>query len=147
MNALSLGLGPYSYPEYDPLLNRVCMVELAILQTVSYIAGAVSVVLGVIYYMINLRETARNRRVTLTNMLMQTFTSEEGLRRFEELWKMEWVDFDDFLKKYDSTVNTDSFVRRASVMQACEIIGRQYRSNLIDFETLFSVCSTNIPQL
>ena len=98
-------------------------------------------------YIWNIREQTRNRRVTLTNNLMQSFTSEEGLRRFEELWKMEWVDFDDFVKKYDSTVNTDNFVKRVSTWYTCEIIGRQYRSGLIDFESLFAVTSTTVPQL
>jgi hypothetical protein len=78
---------------------------------------------------------------------MQPFVSEEGKRRFEELWRMEWFDFDDFLRKYDSTVNTDSFVKRASAFDVCEIVGLQYRSGLIDFETVFAVCNTSVPQL
>ena len=123
------------------------MVDLALLQSVSYIAGALGVCVATFYYAYNIREQTRNRRVTLTNSLMQPFVSEEGKRRFEELWRMEWVDFDDFLRKYDSTVNTDSFVKRASAFDVCEIVGLQYRSGLIDFETVFSVCNTSVPQL
>jgi hypothetical protein len=72
------------------------MVDLVVLQSLSYTAGAISVVLGVIYYMINLRETMRNRRVTLTNALMQSFVSEEVSKRHAEIMQAEWEDFDDF---------------------------------------------------
>lgn len=123
------------------------MVEPAEIQVAYYMVAATGVLVAALYYIVNLRETTRNRRITLTNNLMQTFTSEEGLRRFEELWKMEWTDFEDFIRKYDSTVNTDNFVKRTSAMLTCEILGRQYRSGLIDFETLLVVCSTTVPQL
>jgi len=82
------------------------MVELAVIQSVSSIASTLGVLLGVIYYVNNLRETNKNRRITLTNSLMQSFVSREGLRLLEEIWLMEWSDFDDFVRKYDSTVKS-----------------------------------------
>jgi len=36
---------------------------------------------------------------------------------------------------------------RTSVFLICEVLGRQYRSGVIDLDTLFSVCSINISQL
>ena len=68
------------------------MVELAVIQSVSSIASTLGVLLGVIYYVNNLRETNKNRRITLTNSLMQSFVSREGLRLLEEIWLMEWND-------------------------------------------------------
>jgi hypothetical protein len=123
------------------------MVDLALLQLVSYIAGALGVCVAAIYYMINIREQNLNRRVTLTNSLLQSLSSREGFKLQNELWNMKWSDFDDFLKKYDSTVNPDNLTLRGSVFTLCEIIGRQYRSGLIDIDTLFSVCNTSITQL
>jgi len=78
---------------------------------------------------------------------MQSFVSREGLRLLEEIWLMVWSDFDDFVRKYDSTVNPDNYAMRTSVFLICEVLGRQYRSGVIDLDTLFSVCSTNISQL
>jgi hypothetical protein len=123
------------------------MVDLVVLQSLSYTAGALSVVLGVIYYAINLREQTRSRRVTLTTSLLQSFVSREGLRLLEDLWLMEWSDFDDFVRKYDSTVNPDNLAIRTSVFIQCEVLGLQYRTGVIDLDTLFSVCNVNIPQL
>jgi hypothetical protein len=33
--------------------------------------------------------------------------SREGIRLMEDMWQMEWSDFDDFVRKYDSTVNPE----------------------------------------
>ena len=123
------------------------MVDLVVLQSLSYTAGAISVVLGVVYYVFNIREQTLNRRVTLTNSLLEAFSSREGYRLMQELFSMKWSDFDDFLRKYDSSVNPDNLALRASVFTRCEILGRQHRSGLIDIDTLFSVCNTNITQL
>jgi len=123
------------------------MVDLALLQSVSYIAGALGVCIAAFYYAINIREQTRNRRVTLTNSLLQSLMSREGLRIIRDLRWMKWSDFDDFLKKYDSTVNPDNIIMRTSVFLQCEVLGRELRSGVIDLDTLFSVCSDMIPQL
>ena len=46
------------------------MVDLSLLQSVSYIAGALGVCVAAAYYVMNLRENRKNGRVTLTNNLM-----------------------------------------------------------------------------
>jgi hypothetical protein len=123
------------------------MVDLALLQSISYMAGALGVCVAAIYYILNLREQTLNRRVTLTNSLLQSYSSREGFRLQEELYDMKWSDFDDFLRKYDSSVNPDNLALRTSVFTVCELLGRQYKSGLIDIDTLFSVCNTSITQL
>jgi hypothetical protein len=117
------------------------MVDLVVLQSLSYTAGAISVILGVIYYMINLRETTRNRRVTLTNALIQSFVSEEVSRRWLEIMQAEWEDFDDFYRKYDSTVNLDFYAKRDSFFRTFDIFGYQYMSGYLDIGTLWTVCN------
>src|SRR4030042_3161210 len=123
------------------------MVDLTVLQPISYMAGALGVCVAAFYYALNIREQTRNRRVTLTNTLMQTFTSEEGIKRFGELESMEWVDFDDFVSKYDSTVNFDNWMKRKMVWNACEVLGHQYRTKMVDFDTVFTTCNTFVPIL
>jgi hypothetical protein len=55
----------------------------------SYTAGAISVVLGVIYYAINLRESRRNARITLANKLMEKVETTEYHRKHLELMSYE----------------------------------------------------------
>ena len=117
------------------------MVDLVVLQSVSYIAAATSVCLAAFYYALNLREANRNRRMALTTSLMQSFISEEGVKRFIDLVNMQWTDFDDFSRKYDSTVNPENFAKRCSYWNACEVLGYQYREGIIDIGTLNAACT------
>jgi hypothetical protein len=121
------------------------MVDLVVLQSLSYTAGALSVILGVIYYMINLRETTRNRRVTLTNALIQSFVSEEVSRRWLEIMQAEWENFDDFFKRYDSTVNLDYSAKRDSLFRTFDIFGYQYLSGYLDIGILWTACNEAVP--
>ena len=121
------------------------MVDLALLQSVSYIAGALGVCVAAFYYVMNLRETTRNRKVALTTSLMQNFISEEGSRRWMELMQMEWKDYDDYQSKYDSKVNLDNYARRNTVWNTCDILGYQYMSGQIDLATVWSICNTAVP--
>lgn len=123
------------------------MVDLVLLQSLSYVAAAIGVCVAVVYYALNLRENSRNRRITLTNTLMQPFLTEDGMRQYIDQLDMKWIDFDDFMKKYDSKTNPSNFAKRMSLWNTCEILGYQYRSGLIDMGTLYSVCAMLIPML
>jgi hypothetical protein len=114
-------------------------------QTVGVLVTATSVTVAAIYYIINLRETAKNRRVALTTSLMQSFISEEGSKRWMELINMKWSDYDDFEEKYGSRTNLDNFAKRNTVWRTCEILGYQYRQGLIDFGTLYAICNNAVP--
>ena len=117
------------------------MVELFVLQSLSYIAAAISVCLAAFYYALNLREANRNRRMALTTSLMQSFISEEGVKRFMDLANMQWTDFDDYYRKYDSTVNPENAAKRVAYWNACEVLGYQYREGIIDIGTLNAACT------
>ena len=100
--------------------------------------------LGVVYYMINLREQTRNRRVALANNLLITINSEEGQRKFYELMSMQWTDFEDFKNKYDSSVNPENYIKRYSFWRVCDYVGWQYRQSLVDIETIYYSAGVNI---
>jgi hypothetical protein len=123
------------------------MVDLALLQSVSYIAGALGVCVAAIYYVVNLGETSKNRRITLTTTLMQPFYTKEGQKQIIDLLNMKWSDFQDFQKKYDSTVNPENYALRASMWNTCDIIGSQYRTGLLDMKTVYGTCSITLATL
>jgi hypothetical protein len=110
------------------------MVDLALLQSVSYIAGALGVCVAATYYVINLRETNRNRRLTLTTNLIQPIITKTTWNDFLELIEMNWTDLDDFKKKYDSRVNPDNFAKRMSIWSYCSLMGELYREGFIDLQ-------------
>jgi hypothetical protein len=113
--------------------------DLTLLQPISWIAAAIGVCIAAFYYVMNLRETAKNRRAATSNNVQQLFLTEEWQQRFLDVMSMQWRDFDDFKKKYDSSVNPGSYVKRNSLLVQYDNIGRQYRSGVIDLDAFGSV--------
>ena len=123
------------------------MVDLALLQSVSYIAGALGVCIAAIYYVLNLREQTKNRKVAFTTNMLSTLSSKEGMRDYYELMSMKWTDFEDFKRKYDSSVNPEHFIKREHKWRRYENLCWQLRQGLIDFGTVRKWQGNNIYRL
>ena len=132
------------------------MVDLALLQSVSYIAGALGVCVAAIYYAMNLRISQRNQELVLKTQhqtletrkaqfymqINQHLRSEESQRRFIDLIYMEWKDYDDFERKYGSSVNIDSYAKRFSALYEFNGVGYLLKDGLIDMDTAYSLADT-----
>ena len=127
------------------------MVDLTLLQSVSYIAGALGVCIAAIFYVLNLRISQRNqelmlkaqrqtletRQIQLMMQLSEFITTKEGMRNYLEFNNMEWKDYDDFEKKYGSDVNPDSYALRESLAGWFNKAGILLREGMIDRELLY----------
>jgi hypothetical protein len=118
------------------------MVDLALLQSVSYIAGALGVCVAASYYVINLRETLRNRRVNLASTLMQNLISVEGSLNWAHMMTMQWSTIDEFEAKFSAKTGPENDAIRNNLWNTFDIIGFQYRSGLVDLDTLWAICNT-----
>jgi len=96
------------------------------------------VCIAAVNYVLNLRETNRNRRITTTTTLVQSMLTLETLHIEGDFYTMTWRDWDDFRSKYDSSVNIDNFTYRMKLWGIYEVIGTLYRSELLDMKSLFS---------
>jgi hypothetical protein len=126
------------------------MVDLALLQSISYMAGALGVCVAAIFYVLNLRISQRNMKTTLETRKLSFVTSitsqllsEEGERRYIELLNMEWKDYDDFEKKYGSDYNIDNMAKRMTVWSTYNTLGTLIREKLIEPEVLYSIDNVN----
>ena len=115
------------------------MVDLALLQSVSYMAGALGVCVAGFYYVLNLRETTKNRKIAYTTNFMQQFYSKENSRRYIDLVDMSWKDHDDYMSKYDSRVNPANFADRWSFLGMLDVLGFQVKAGLVDLETIYEL--------
>jgi hypothetical protein len=122
------------------------MVDLSLLQSVSYIAGALGVCIAAIFYILNLRISQRNMKTTLETRKLSFVTSitsqllsEEGQRRYGELMNMEWTDYGDFERKYGSDNNLDNYGKRMSIWNLYNTLGMLLRERLIEPELLYSI--------
>jgi hypothetical protein len=67
------------------------MVDLAILQSVSYVAGALGVLLTAINYMISTRNAEKARQATLFMGLYRDMTHDEIPRIGQEVGELQWT--------------------------------------------------------
>lgn len=114
------------------------MVDLALLQSVSYIAGALGVCVAAAYYVMMLGEQKRNRKIQLSTSITQTLSTKEFLRDFVAQMSLDWRDTTDWRQRYDSTVNQESYAQRFSIWQSYDTLGYLLREGLVDRKILFN---------
>lgn len=114
------------------------MVDVTLLQSLSYVAAAIGVCAAAVYYAMVLREQARNRRVTLTNNVVQQISSEAGMRNVIEQFQMKWTDIQDFRAKYDSNINLDNSSKRHHYWVQMDTLGYLMKNRLVDPEIIYT---------
>lgn len=122
------------------------MIDLVLLQSISYIVAAIGVFAAAIYYIMILRATNRNSKIALETRKLQLITyitqnlqNEEGCRRYAEMMNMEWKDYDEFEKKYGSDFNINNYANRTTAVMSYNMLGALLREKLIEPETLYNV--------
>ena len=113
------------------------MVEVT-LTLVKDVVTIVGVIAGFTYYMITVRNANKTRK---TQILSQAYSrlNEESWKRFLELLKMEWTDYDDFENKYGSDNNPDNYAKRMTEFGVYENIGILLKNGLIEPTTLYDL--------
>jgi hypothetical protein len=76
--------------------------------------------------------------------MLSNINSEEGYKNWLSLMNMQWTDFEDFRRKYDSTVNPDNFVKRGAYWTACDHVGWQLKTGLVDLKTIIHAGGGNM---
>jgi hypothetical protein len=125
------------------------MVDLALLQSVSYIAGASGVCVAAIFYVLNLRISQRNQQLTLETRQAQFYmqiyhqlTSEDSQRRWIDAMNLEWRDYDEFERNYGSDEHPEMYAKRSSALYELSGVGYLLRKGLIDRDTAYSLTET-----
>ncbi len=96
------------------------MVDLALLQSISYIVGALGVCVAAIYYVLNLRSSQDNRKAQLMMEYNRIMSSKEWLIDLHESMNYVWKDYDDFWVKYGHP-NPEAHCRWISIANSMEL--------------------------
>jgi hypothetical protein len=128
------------------------LVDLALLQSVSYIAGALGVCVAAVYYVYNMRISRRNQELMLKSQeqnvetrqlqifmsIYQTIMSKQFQRDSEEiLHKWEWKNIDDYIEKYGNQL--DSHSNAAYIQRTYDGVGTLVRSGMVDSELVYDL--------
>jgi hypothetical protein len=106
-----------------------------LLQSVSYIAGAMGVCIAAIFYVLNLRNAIDNRKAQLLMEYNKIMSSKEWLIDLHESLNYEWKDFDDFWAKYGHS-NPEAHSRWISINNTMGYALELLKWKLVDEEML-----------
>jgi hypothetical protein len=142
------------------------MVEIT-LPILLQIVQTVGILVGIVYYLIIMRNSQRTRELTLqsqeltrktqeqaletrqTQLLMhiyQDLSSEANLRNWIEIMSYEFEDYDDFNKKYGSAFNKEAFAKRYSIWRMFDGIGLLLRDGLLNADRVYDLIDSAVIQ-
>jgi len=125
------------------------MVEITYQMVLSTLQ-TIALIVGIAYYLFIMRNSQRNQELTLkaqeqaletrqTQLFMQIYqqlNSEESHKTSMEIYNLEIKDNDEFLQKYDSSVNPAHYGKRAYIWFSYNTIGELLRMGIIELELL-----------
>jgi hypothetical protein len=110
---------------------------LAYVTEVSAAVAAAGVLVGVAYYILDIRHQNKVRQTDLTMRLYTSWVSEEMTEPWLKVWNLEFKDYDDFKRKY-GTYLSDNPENAAvlSVLNSFLAMGLLLQKKLVDPEIL-----------
>mgnify|MGYP002395903582 CR=1 FL=1 len=139
-----------SYPKFNPTSSREsCMVDLATLQAVSYMAAAIGVTLAAICYILTLWNTQKNMKMTLETRQAQLFTqiynrwnSRDVVRAYGLIrYKYQYERMNDFLDQHGQLVDPEAYADFQTLNNFFEGLGVLVKKGMVDIgwvEELFA---------
>ena len=107
------------------------------LTEISAIVAAAGVLVGVVYYLLDVRNQTMIRKTDLITRLYSTFGTEELQKAGNKIVEIEYKDYDDFVKKYGSPTSEEEIPLAATkVFYFFEEVGLLLKKGLIDIETV-----------
>jgi hypothetical protein len=111
------------------------MVDLALLQTVSYIAGALGVCVAAIYYMMNLQMARRKMKIDNTILYGNLITDKEMVLHWRHLlFDQQYSSFEEWDKKYRS--DPEAYSNYFATEGLLSMLGMCVKEDLVDFDML-----------
>ena len=114
------------------------MVDLALLQSVSYIAGALGVCVAAVYYVIMMRNIENTRKKDLINQRLQ-----QNMTYLDAYWTAlnmtDWSTLEEFYAKYTPTENPEKFLKLQYVLSHYNALGNLLVEGLVEADQIFSL--------
>ena len=110
------------------------MIELGMIRDIVAITG---VFIALTYYVMTVQNAQKARKTQLLMQLKMKQLDLELIQNYQELLKNEWIDFNDFTQKYDSTDNPQHYAKRYQVFSFIDGLGYLLHQNLIDLDAAY----------
>ena len=102
---------------------------------ISAVIAAAGVLIGVFYYIFDIRHQEKRRKTDLVVKLYSTWISKEFTEATLKTWNLEFKDYDDFVKEYGPWFSdTDVYVALRMVSNFFELLSTLLSSDLVDVD-------------
>ena len=115
------------------------MVDPITIQMIRDTAAIVGVMVALGYYILNIKNQRQTRQAQLFMQLYREYRQKDMWKDGWELLQYEWDDFEDFVEKYDSSVDIDNFVKRYWYWSYFDGMGILLKKGLIDKEMVYNL--------
>jgi hypothetical protein len=99
---------------------------------ISAIVAAAGVLIGVVYYILDMRNQTRQRQTDMVMRLYTTFGSAEFQRAYQKVRSLEFQDYSDYIKKYGQDLQVREEMYTVTIF--FEGIGLLAKKKLIEME-------------
>ena len=103
------------------------MIELGMIRDFVAIFGVIA---GFSYYVLTVRNASKARKVQTLMQVREKALDKEFHIDFMDLLDSKWSDYDDYQRKYGSTVNRKFYSKRFGVFEFLEGLGYLLRQGL-----------------
>jgi len=103
---------------------------------ISAMVAAAGVVVGVVYYILDIRHDKKAREMELCRLVTSDLATEQGMKRYAIMMNMEWKDYEDFMEKYGYS-NPEMFSKWTSQFLIWENLGVLIKSKVVTAEKLY----------
>lgn len=131
------------------------MVDLTLLQPISWFAASIGVCVAAVYYVLNLRITQKNQELSLKAQqqtletrqaqffmqLYQRLNNTEAMEKWIAVMNMQWSDYDDYEKKYGTDTNPEGAALRLGVLYEWNGVGYLLKMGVIDREAAYRLAN------
>jgi hypothetical protein len=109
------------------------------LEVVAILLSGISISASLIYYSTVLKNQNKTRESQLFMQIFQNMNTEKFWATWIELLSAEISTYDEFVEKFDSTVNRDHFAKRTQMWYNYHSIGDLLRRGVISIETVENI--------
>ena len=111
------------------------MSEVVDITEISAMVAAAGVLIGVVYYILDMRNQSRIRKTDLTMRLNSWWTAEETVKQWARTMDLEFKDFQDFTKKYGMPFSEKpEHIALLITVNHFDAMGYLLHEKMIDFE-------------
>jgi hypothetical protein len=127
------------------------MVEITYQMVLSTLQ-TIGLLVGIVYYLIIMRNSQRNQQVQLETRQAQLFmrlfeylNSEKFMKDWTDVvWVWEWTDYDDYWKKYGTEENLEAHVKHLNLWKFFDCVGILVNRGLVDLDFMSEMITTSV---